>query len=99
MTNFEDSKNVEMIKLLAGIYSELKKLNNSMDEFTKKPGEQEKAGIADILSTLRDIAHEHITDFLKDAILYKTIDSGKYKTIKNYEVDKYQYNYHSYKKD
>ena len=39
--------------------------------------------------------YEHITDFLKDAILYKTIDSAKYKTIKNYEVDKYQYNYHS----
>ena len=44
MTNYDDSKNVEMIKLLEGIYSELKKLNNSMDEFTKKPGEQEKAG-------------------------------------------------------
>jgi len=49
MTNYDDSKNVEMIKLLEGIYSELKKLNNSMDEFTKKPGEQEKAGISDIL--------------------------------------------------
>lgn len=43
--------------------------------------------------------YEHITNFLKDAISYKTIDSAKYKTIKNYEVDKYQYNYHSYKKD
>ena len=43
--------------------------------------------------------YEHITDFLKDAISYKNIDSGKYKTIKNYEVDKYQYNYHNYKKD
>ena len=42
--------------------------------------------------------YEYITNFLKDAILYKTIDSVKYKTIKNYEVDKYQYNYHSYKK-
>ena len=42
--------------------------------------------------------YEHITNFLKDAILYKTIDSVKYKTIKDYEVDKYQYNYHSYKK-
>lgn len=43
--------------------------------------------------------YEHITKFLKDAISFKTIDSTKYKTIKNYEVDKYQYNYHSYKKD
>lgn len=43
--------------------------------------------------------YEHITDFLKDAISFKIIDSEKYKTIKNYELDKYQYNYHNYKKD
>lgn len=43
--------------------------------------------------------YEHITEFLKDAISYKIMDSGKYKTIKNYELDKYQYNYHNYKKD
>ena len=43
--------------------------------------------------------YEHITNFLKDAISFKIVDSGKYKTIKNYELDKYQYNYHNYKKD
>lgn len=42
---------------------------------------------------------EHITEFLKDAILFKAIDSNKYKTIKSYELDKYQYNYHNYKED
>ncbi len=42
--------------------------------------------------------YEHITNFLKDAVSYKIVDSGKYKTIKNYELDRYQYNYHNYKK-
>lgn len=43
--------------------------------------------------------YNHMVEFLKDGISFKVLDSGKYKTIKNYELDKYQYNYHNYKKD
>ncbi len=53
-----------------------------------------------VLATIGEYSElEHITEFLKDAILLKEIDSNKYKTIKNYELDKYQYNYHNYKED
>ena len=40
---------------------------------------------------------EHLTNILMDSISIKNINSGKYKTIRDYEVDKYEYRQHKYK--
>ena len=42
--------------------------------------------------------YEHLTSILMDSISLKEVDSGKYKTIREYEVDKYEYREHKYKK-
>lgn len=41
--------------------------------------------------------YNHLEEILKDAISVKTVnvDDVKYKTIRGYNLDKYQYNYHS----
>ena len=41
--------------------------------------------------------YEHLTNILMDSISYKEVESGKYKTIRDYEVDKYEYKNHEYK--
>ena len=41
--------------------------------------------------------YEHLTNILMDSISTKSIASGKYKTIKKYEVEKYEYTSHKYK--
>ena len=41
--------------------------------------------------------YEHLTNILMDSVSMKEVDSGKYKTIKEYEVDKYEYREHKYK--
>ena len=46
-----------------------------------------------------DLNLRNVMKTQKFRLLDKIIDSEKYKTIKNYELDKYQYNYHNYKKD
>ena len=43
-----------------------------------------------------------ILQILKDSISFKIVDDElniKYQTIKGYNLDKYEYNYHSSKKD
>ena len=40
--------------------------------------------------------YEHLTNILLDSISVKESDSKKYKTIKEYEVDKYEYRNHKY---
>lgn len=42
---------------------------------------------------------EHITSFMSDALVLKGVKApdGKYQTIKGYELEKYKYNYHTYK--
>ena len=39
----------------------------------------------------------HLTNILMDSISTKETESGKYKTIREYEVDKYEYTSHKYK--
>ena len=44
----------------------------------------------------------YLEEILKDSISYKIVDDElniKYQTIKVYNLDKYEYNYHSSKKD
>ena len=41
--------------------------------------------------------YEHLTNILMDSISLKTSNEGKYKTIREYEVDKYEYIGHKYK--
>ena len=41
--------------------------------------------------------YEHLTSILQDSISMKDIPSDKYKTIREYEVDKYEYRGHKYK--
>lgn len=41
--------------------------------------------------------YEHLTNILMDSISLKISDIGKYKTIREYEVDKYEYRNHKYK--
>lgn len=46
--------------------------------------------------------YNYLEEILKDSISFKTIDNDideKYKTIKSYNLDKYEYNYHSSKND
>ena len=48
-----------------------------------------------VLASLGEFSeYEYMTEFLKDAITIKSVSSGKYKTIRNYQVDKYKYDYH-----
>lgn len=41
--------------------------------------------------------YEYLTNILMDSISIRNINSGKYKTIRDYEVDKYEYREHKYK--
>ena len=41
--------------------------------------------------------YEHLTNILMDSISMKNLSDGKYKTIKEYEVEKYEYRGHKYK--
>lgn len=41
--------------------------------------------------------YEHLTNILQDSITFKDVPSGKYKTIRDYEVEKYEYRAHKYK--
>ena len=41
--------------------------------------------------------YEHLTNILMDSISLKTQSGGEYKTIREYEVDKYEYREHKYK--
>ena len=41
--------------------------------------------------------YEHLTNILMDSVYLKDISSNKYKTIRDYEVDKYEYQKHEYK--
>ena len=41
--------------------------------------------------------YEHLTNILMDSISLKVASEGKYKTIREYEVDKYEYRAHKYK--
>lgn len=41
--------------------------------------------------------YEHLTNMLMDSVYLKDISSNKYKTIRDYEVDKYEYQKHEYK--
>ena len=41
--------------------------------------------------------YEHLTEILLDSISTKIAKTGKYKTIREYEVDKYEYRSHKYK--
>lgn len=46
--------------------------------------------------------YKYLEEILKDSISFKTVDddlNSKYQTIKGYNLDKYEYNYHSSKKD
>ena len=46
--------------------------------------------------------YNHLEEILKDSISFKIVDDElniKYQTIKGYNLDKYEYNYHSSKKD
>lgn len=46
--------------------------------------------------------YNYLEEILKDSISFKTFDgdlNSKYQTIKGYNLDKYEYNYHSSKKD
>ena len=42
--------------------------------------------------------YEHLTNILMDSISLKDINENKYKTIKEYEVEKYTYQTHKIKK-
>ena len=42
--------------------------------------------------------YEHLTNILVDSISLKDINENKYKTIKEYEVEKYTYQTHKIKK-
>ena len=41
--------------------------------------------------------YDYLTNILMDSISMKGIEGGKYKTIRDYEVEKYQYREHKYK--
>ena len=41
--------------------------------------------------------YDHLTSILMDSISLKIQSEGKYKTIREYEVDKYEYREHKYK--
>ena len=46
--------------------------------------------------------YNYLEEILKDTISFKLVDDDlniKYQTIKDYNLDKYEYNYHSSKKD
>lgn len=67
-------------------------------EFIKKYAKYFRNAL--VLASINEYSeYEHMTEFLKDAISIKTIEKGKYKTIRNYELDKYKYSYHYYKED
>ena len=40
--------------------------------------------------------YEHLTNILLDSVSMKNVSSGKYKTIRQYEVDKYEYRAHKH---
>ena len=41
--------------------------------------------------------YEHLTNILLDSVSSKKAEDGKYQTIREYEVDKYEYRKHEYK--
>lgn len=41
--------------------------------------------------------YNYLTDILLDSISFKNIDKNKYQTIRDYEVEKYEYRAHKYK--
>lgn len=41
--------------------------------------------------------YNHLTNILMDSIYFKVENEGKYKTIKEYDVEKYEYRTHKYK--
>ncbi len=41
--------------------------------------------------------YEHLTNILMDSVSLKIINEKKYKTLREYEVDKYEYRQHKYK--
>jgi len=41
--------------------------------------------------------YEHLTNILMDSIFQKDINENKYKTINEYEVEKYNYQVHNIK--
>ena len=46
--------------------------------------------------------YNYLEEILKDSISFKTVDGDlniKYQTINGYNLDKYEYNYHSSKND
>ena len=45
--------------------------------------------------------YNYLEEILKDTISFKVVDDSniKYQTIKDYNLDKYEYNYHSSEKD
>lgn len=77
----------------------IRKLNlNLNQEFVKENAKYFRNAL--VLACIGEYSeYNHIAEFLKDSISYKVKDFSKYKTIKNYELDKYKYNYHNYKND
>lgn len=84
------------------LYFFLKRLNFKIDsEFIGKHAKYFRNAL--VLSCIGEYSeYNHLEEILKDSINFKKIDKNtdaKYQTIRGYNLEKYEYNYHLSKKD
>jgi len=84
------------------LYFFLKRLNFKIDsEFIGKHAKYFRNAL--VLSCIGEYSEfNHLEEILKDSISFKKIDKNtdaKYQTIRGYNLEKYEYNYHLSKKD
>lgn len=84
------------------LYFFLKKLGFKVNrEFINKHAKYFRNSL--VLASIGEYSeYNYLEEILKDSISFKIMDndfSEKYKTIKSYNLDKYEYNYHSSKND
>lgn len=84
------------------LYYFLKKLGFKVNrEFIDKHAKYFRNAL--VLASIDEYSeYNYLEEILKDSISFKIVDDElniKYQTIRGYDLDKYEYNYHSSKKD
>lgn len=84
------------------LYYFLKKLGFKVNrEFIDKHAKYFRNAL--VLASIDEYSeYNYLEEILKDSISFKIVNDEsniKYQTIKGYDLDKYEYNYHSSKKD
>ena len=89
--------NTRSVSALMSLFAKKKGLKLNNESVSKRAKYFRNAMV---LNSIDDYSEpEHIEGFLSDALMIKIADNSdsKYKTIKGYELDKYQYRQHEHK--